>query len=263
MAKTTLRTLSQMKADGRKFAVLTAYDATLAHWVSAAGTDVILVGDSLGMVVQGHPSTVPVTTEDMAYHTQAVARAAGDSLVMADMPFLAAATVERALASAEALMQAGAHMVKLEGGAWLTPQVETLTRNGVPVCAHLGLTPQAVNQLGGYRVQGKEPAAADQLIRDAQALCEAGASIVLVECIPASLGKRLAESVAAPVIGIGAGPDVDGQVLVVYDMLGLNPGRNARFVRNFMADADSPQQAIEHFGAAVRDGSFPAPEHCF
>lgn len=263
MPKTTLRTLNQIKSEGRKFAALTAYDATQAHWVSAAGTEVILVGDSLGMVVQGHASTVPVTVNDMAYHTRAVASASGDSLVMADMPFLAAATIDRALNAAEALMQAGGHMVKLEGGAWLAPQIEALTRNGVPVCAHLGLTPQAVNQLGGYRVQGKDPTAADALIRDAKALCDAGASVILVECIPADLGKRLTASVPAPVIGIGAGPDVDGQVLVLYDMLGLNPGHNARFVRNFMADAHTPQEALEQFGAAVRNGSFPAAEHCF
>lgn len=262
MAKVTVRTLQKMKEEGRKFTSLTAYDATQAHWVSAAGIEVTLVGDSLGMVVQGQPSTVPVTLEDMVYHTAAVARGNGDSLLMSDMPFMAAATLERALDSAQALMQAGAEMVKLEGAAWLAPTVTALAHNGVPVCAHLGLTPQSVNKFGGYRVQGKGTAG-DQLIADAQLLVEAGADLVLVECIPADVGARLSSALTVPVIGIGAGADTDGQVLVLYDMLGLNPGRNARFVKDFMASADTPQDAIAQYAEAVRSGEFPGAEHQF
>lgn len=262
MAKITVKTLQQKKTDGQKFTSLTAYDATQAHWVSAAGIDVILVGDSLGMVVQGHTSTVPVTLEDMVYHTQAVARGNSDSLLMADMPFMGTATLERGLDGAHRLMAAGAEIIKLEGGAWLAPTITALAQNGVPVCAHLGLTPQSVHKFGGYRVQGKG-SAGDQLIAEAQALVDAGVDCLLVECIPSDVAQRLTHSVSVPVIGIGAGPDVDGQVLVLYDMLGLNPGRNARFVRDFMADAATPQAAITAFDQAVRQGEFPAKEHQF
>ncbi len=262
MAKITVRTLQQKKTDGHKFTSLTAYDATQAHWVSTAGIDVILVGDSLGMVVQGHASTVPVTLDDMVYHTSAVARGNTDSLLMADMPFMGAATLERALDGAHRLMAAGAEMIKLEGAGWLAPTVEALAHNGVPVCVHLGLTPQSVHKFGGFRVQGKG-AAGDQLIADARALVDAGADIILVECIPSDLAQRLTEAVSVPVIGIGAGPDVDGQVLVLYDMLGMNPGKNARFVRDFMADTSTPQAAITAFDQAVRKGEFPAEEHQF
>ena len=262
MAKVTVRTLQTLKQEGRKFTSLTAYDATQAHWVSAAGIEVTLVGDSLGMVVQGQSSTIPVTIDDMAYHTAAVSRGNGDSLLMSDMPFMAAATPDRALDGAQALMQAGAEMVKLEGAAWLAPTVEALANNGVPVCAHLGLTPQSVNKFGGYRVQGKGEAG-DQLIADARLLVEAGADIVLVECIPAALGARLTAALPVPVIGIGAGAATDGQVLVLYDMLGMNPGRNARFVKDFMADAATPQAAIAAYAEAVRAGHFPAEEHQF
>ncbi|MFY0666117.1 MAG: 3-methyl-2-oxobutanoate hydroxymethyltransferase [Natronospirillum sp.] len=263
MAKVTINTLQKMKAEGQRFAALTAYDATQAHWVSAAGVEVLLVGDSLGMVIQGNDSTVPVSLDDMAYHTRAVARGNQHGLLMADVPFMAAATVERTLDAAQVLMQAGAEIIKLEGGAWLAPAIEILARNGVPVCAHLGLTPQAVNKFGGYRVQGKTDAAGEQLLADAKALEDAGADLILVECIPAALAKRLTAQSRVPVIGIGAGPDTDGQVLVLYDMLGMNPGRNARFVRNFMADADTPQAAIAAYADAVRDQSFPAQEHIF
>ncbi|MEX1056768.1 MAG: 3-methyl-2-oxobutanoate hydroxymethyltransferase, partial [Natronospirillum sp.] len=227
MAKITLRTLQQLKSEGKKFTSLTAYDATQAHWVSAAGVDVILVGDSLGMVIQGHTSTVPVTLEDMVYHTQAVRRGTGDSLLMVDLPFMTASTTDRTLDAATQLMQAGAEAVKIEGGAWLAPVVQILSNNGIPVCAHLGLTPQSVNKFSGYRVQGKG-AAGQQLLDDAKILEEAGADLFLVECIPADLATALTAQSAAPVIGIGAGPDTDAQVLVLYDMLGMNPGKNAR-----------------------------------
>ncbi|MCH8553237.1 MAG: 3-methyl-2-oxobutanoate hydroxymethyltransferase [Natronospirillum sp.] len=262
MAKITIRTLQKMKAEGRKFTSLTAYDATQAHWVSAAGIEVMLVGDSLGMVIQGHDSTLPVTLDDMAYHTRAVARGNQQSMLMVDLPFMTAATVERTLDAAHQLMQAGAEIVKLEGARWLAPAIEQLSHNGVPVCAHLGLTPQSVNKFGGYRVQGKD-AAGQQLLEDADALVAAGADMLLVECIPAELAKELQQRSPVPVIGIGAGADVDGQVLVLYDMLGMNTGRNARFVRNFMTDAGSPQEAITLYDQAVRNGDFPQPEHQF
>lgn len=259
----TLRTLQQCRAEGRKFSVLTAYDATFACAISEAGVDVMLVGDSLGMVLQGRDSTVPVTVADMAYHTACVARGNQGALVMADMPFMSAATTERALDAAETLMQAGANLVKLEGGAWLADTVATLKRNGVPVCAHLGLTPQSVNAFGGYRVQGRGDEAADQLIADAIALQEAGADVLLLECVPRPVTARLVAAVDVPVIGIGAGPECDGQVLVVHDMLNLTPGKKARFVRNFMAEADDIQGALRAYDAAVKSGAFPADEHCF
>lgn len=262
MSKVTIRTLQQRKLDGEKFAALTAYDATQAHWVQAAGVEVILVGDSLGNVVQGHASTLPVTLDDMVYHTAAVHKAQGNSLLITDVPFLGAATPDRALATTERLMQAGAEMVKLEGGGWLAPTIEQLARNGIPVCAHLGLTPQWVHKFGGYRVQGRD-AAATQLLADAETLIQAGADLLLVECIPAELAAQLTQQSTVPVIGIGAGVQVDAQVLVIYDMLGLNPKPTARFVRNFMLDADSPQEAIALYREAVLNGSFPADEHTF
>lgn len=262
MSKVTIRTLQQRKIDGEKFAVLTAYDATQAHWVQAAGVEVILVGDSLGNVVQGHTSTLPVTLSDMVYHTAAVHKAQGHSLLMSDVPFLGAATPERALAATERLMQAGAEVVKLEGGGWLAETVQLLARNGIPVCAHLGLTPQSVHKFGGYRVQGRDAAAA-QLLADADTLVSAGADLLLVECIPAALAAELSQRSSVPVIGIGAGAQVDAQVLVLYDMLGLNPHNAPRFVHNFMTSAGSPQQAIANYRDAVLNGSFPAQEHTF
>ena len=262
MANVTLRTLQQLKAEGKKFTSLTAYDATPAHWVSAAGVEVILVGDSLGMVVQGHTSTVPVTLADMVYHTRAVRRGITDSLLMADLPFMTAATLERTLEAATQLMQAGAEIVKIEGGAWLAPIIRVLSDNGIPVCAHLGLTPQSVNKFSGYRVQGKGDAG-QRLLDDAKALVDSGADMLLVECIPADLATILTANSGVPVIGIGAGADTDGQVLVLYDMLGMNPGKNARFVKNFMPEAGSPQAAIAAYDKAVRALTFPAAEHQF
>lgn len=259
----TLRTLQQYRQDGKKFSVLTAYDATFAHRISSAGIDVILVGDSLGMVLQGHDSTLPVTTADIAYHTACVARGNQGALIMADMPFMSAATLERTLDAAHALMAAGAHLVKLEGAGWLADTITVLKRNGVPVCAHLGLTPQSVNAFGGYRVQGREAAAAEQLIRDAQALEAAGADLLLLECVPRAVTAKLVAAVSIPVIGIGAGPECDGQVLVMHDLLGITPGKTARFVKNFLAGQDSIDDAFRAYDAAVKDGSFPADEHCF
>lgn len=263
MSNVTLHTLSAMKKNGEKFAVLTAYDACFSHLVSSAGVEVILVGDSLGMVLQGNDSTLPVTVEEMAYHTQAVARGNQGSLIMSDLPFMSYATPEQAMDSSAALMQAGANMVKLEGGAWLADTVSLLAERGIPVCAHLGLTPQTVNQLGGYRVQGRDKKSAQQMINDAVLLQDAGASILLLECVPSLLAKEISMAVEIPVIGIGAGAGTDAQVLVMHDMLGVTPGRSPKFVKNFMADASSIEEAVSAYVKAVKDGSFPAAEHGF
>ncbi|MCC1497891.1 3-methyl-2-oxobutanoate hydroxymethyltransferase [Alcanivorax sp. 1008] len=259
----TVRTLQQRKQNGEKFSVLTAYDACFSRLISEAGVDVMLVGDSLGMVLQGHDSTLPVTTEQLAYHTSAVARGNQGSLIMADMPFMSGATVDRALTAAHTLMQAGANLVKLEGAGWLAETISVLKRNGVPVCAHLGLTPQSVNTLGGYRVQGREKTEAEQLIEDARLLEQAGADILLLECVPRDVSAQLCQSVQVPVIGIGAGPECDGQVLVMHDMLGITPGKPARFVRNFASEGHDIRASFAAYDKAVKDGSFPASEHCF
>ncbi len=263
MSKTTISTLQKSKLAGDKFSVLTAYDATFAHLASEAGVDVLLVGDSLGMVLQGSSSTVPVTLEDMCYHTQAVSRGNQGALIMSDLPFMSYATPEQAMASAAALMQAGAEMVKMEGGGWLVDTVEMLSERGVPVCTHLGLTPQYVHKFGGYKVQGREDNAAKQMIKDAKAMEAAGADIILLECVPSPLAKAVTEAVNVPVIGIGAGPDTDGQVLVCYDMLGMNSGRVPRFVKNFLVEGRNVQQAFAAFDQAVKNGDFPQAEHGF
>jgi 3-methyl-2-oxobutanoate hydroxymethyltransferase len=261
---TTIATLRQMKADRQPIACLTAYDASFAALLDAAGTDIVLVGDSLGMVIQGHDTTVPVSMEDMVYHTRCVSRTLRRALLVADMPFGAYALPEQAYSNAARLMQEGyAQMVKLEGGTLQLKTVEFLARREIPVCAHIGLTPQSVHKIGGFRVQGREDEAAAHMIHEAKALAEAGADIVLLECVPTSLGAAITEAVDVPVIGIGAGPDVDGQILVLYDILDITPGRKPRFTRNFMAGADSPLQAASDYVAAVKDGSYPAPEHCF
>lgn len=260
----TVRTLQQCKNEGRKFSVLTAYDATFAHQISRAGVDAILVGDSLGMVVQGHDSTLPVTVDDIVYHTACVARGNQGALIIADVPFLAAATLDRALDCSLKLMQAGANVVKIEGAGWLGDTVQVLKRNGVPTCVHMGLTPQSVNAFGGYRVQGREQSQADQMIADAQALEAAGADMLLLECVPREVSKQLTAAVGIPVIGIGAAPECDGQVLVIQDVLGITAGKTARFVKNFMAAANGDiAAAIKAYDSAVKDGSFPAAEHCF
>lgn len=261
---TSLTTLQKAKTEGRKFSCLTAYDASFSRLLSEAGIDVLLVGDSLGNVIQGKTSTVPVTLDDMAYHMEAVARGNQGSLLLGDIPFMAAVTPEHAFAAAMRLMQAGANVVKMEGGAWLAETVHTLKRNGVPSCVHLGLTPQSVNTFGGYKVQGREKAAADQLLDDVRALDEAGTALFVLECVPAALGKRITEAVSAPVISCGAGPHCDGQVVVTYDMLGLTPGKPPKFVKNFMeAGHGNITTAIRAYHEAVVSGSFPAPEHCY
>ncbi|ERS00172.1 3-methyl-2-oxobutanoate hydroxymethyltransferase [Acinetobacter sp. COS3] len=232
-----------------------------------AEIDTILIGDSLGMAIQGRDSTLPVTVEDMAYHTAAVRRGNAHALIMTDLPFMSYATVEDGLKSAKAVMQVGAQMVKIEGGAWLSDLIQVLTRNGIPVCVHLGLTPQSVHVFGGYKLQARTREAANQLIADCQAVVDAGAAVLLLECVPAQLGKEIAELFPnTPVIGIGAGHETDGQVLVVQDMLGLTFGKVARFVRNFMkeqAGETAIVDAIKAYHVAVQDQSFPAKEHTF
>lgn len=259
----TINTLREYKQKGEAFAALTSYDATFAQIVSEAGVDVILIGDSLGMVLQGHDSTLPVTMDQMIYHVSSVAKGNRGALVMADMPFMSYGTTEAALENAAELMRAGAHMVKLEGTDWMTDTIAALSERGVPVCAHLGLTPQFVNKFGGYKVQGRDEQAAEMMIEHACELEAAGADIILLECVPAPLAARITQAVKAPVIGIGAGSDTDGQVLVLHDMLGVTTGRKPRFVKNFLADTDSVQGAIEAYVKAVRDRSFPAEEHTF
>lgn len=260
----TVSTLAKMKANGEKFASLTAYDASFASMLDAAGVDVVLVGDSLGMVVQGHSTTVPVTMDDMVYHGRMVARGLRRALFMMDMPFMSYATPDTALRNAARLMQeAGAHMVKLEGNANQVGVVEHLAGNDVPVCAHLGLRPQSVHKVGGFKVQGREQSAAQQMIADAKTLANAGADIILLELVPSALAKEITATVSVPVIGIGAGPDVDAQVLVLYDMLDITPGRRPKFAKNYMAGAASPLEAVQNFVAEVRNGTYPAPEHCF
>jgi 3-methyl-2-oxobutanoate hydroxymethyltransferase len=251
-----------MKANGEKFAVITAYDFTFSKLIENAAIEVVLVGDSLGNVIQGRDSTIPVTVDEMAYHTEAVKRGNNRALLITDMPFMSYATEAQALENAAALMQAGAQMVKLEGGEWLADTVHLLTERGIPVCGHVGLTPQSVHKLGGYKVQGKEEQAAAQMIADAKALESAGAELIVVECVPSSLGRELSEVLDIPVIGIGAGPDTDAQVLVLHDMLGISQSL-PRFSKNFLEDNSSIQEAITAYGNAVRSGTFPAPEHCF
>lgn len=263
----SLNDLRQRKANQQPFSCLTCYDSSMAKAMEVAGIDTILIGDSLGMCVQGQDSTLNVSVEDMAYHTRNVRRANQHALILADLPFMSYATLHDALHNAKQLMQAGAQVVKMEGGAWLAESIEVLTRNGIPVCVHLGLTPQSVHVLGGYRLQAKTRAAADKLIADCQAVVKAGAAMLLLECVPAQLGKEISELFPdVPVIGIGAGADTDGQVLVVYDMLGLNFGHVARFVRNFMVEQSGENAIVDAFKAyhnAVLNREFPAKAHMF
>ena len=257
-------TLAKMKADGEKIACVTAYDASFATLVDDAGVDVVLVGDSLGMVIQGHDTTVPVTLNDVIYHCKAVVKGLYRPFLMADMPFMTYASREQALDNAVRLMQeGGAKMVKLEGGAGQIEIVRFLAEHDIPVCAHLGLKPQSVHKLGGFRVQGREDAAAEQMLVDARALQDAGADIVLLECIPASLGASITRELHVPVIGIGAGPDTDGQILVLYDLLDVTSGRKPKFSKNFMAGAESPLAAVKNYTEAVKARTYPGSEHCF
>jgi 3-methyl-2-oxobutanoate hydroxymethyltransferase len=260
----TLSSLARMRATGEKIACLTAYDASFAALVDAAGIDVVLVGDSLGMVIQGHDTTVPVTMDQMVYHSRAVARGLQRAFLITDLPFMSYASRENALANSVRLMQeGGARMVKLESGGSQFEIVEFIARHDIAVCAHLGLKPQSVHKTGGFRVQGREQEAAARMLDDARSLVNAGADLLLLECIPAELGRQITEAVPVPVIGIGAGPDTDGQILVLYDILDITSGRKPRFVRNFMAGQGGAQAAVGAYVEAVKNRGYPAPEHCF
>lgn len=255
--------LRGMKSRGERIACLTAYDASLARLVETAGAELVLVGDSLGMVVQGHETTIPVTLDEVIYHTRCVARGLSRAVLIADLPFMSYATPDQAMHSAARLMkEGGAQVVKLEGGA---PQLETvaaLSRQGIPVCAHLGLTPQSVHKLGGYRVQGRDPHVAQAMLKDAVALEKAGADLLILECIPSLLAEEITRALSIPVIGIGAGPACDGQVLVSYDLLGYT-ARPPKFARNYAATHGAPDKALKAFVDDVRSGDFPQPEQCF
>lgn len=262
MKAVTINTLRELKETGKKFSVLTCYDSTFSTRINQAEIEVMLVGDSLGMVLQGHDSTLPVTVADLAYHTQAVKRGNQHALIMADLPFMSDSSIANLLENSATLMRAGAHLVKIEGDAWLAEGITQLTQRGIPVCAHLGLTPQTVNQLGGYKVQGRGEAG-EALVETAIKLEAAGASVLLLECVPTEVGEAVTKAVKCPVIGIGAGPKTDGQVLVLHDMLGITVGKTAKFVKNFMLEADSIPAALAAYHQQVKSGVFPAEEHCF
>jgi 3-methyl-2-oxobutanoate hydroxymethyltransferase len=258
----TVQTLRKMKADGEKFITVALYDAPMAAMAQRTGVEVVLVGDSLGMTVLGYDSTIPVTMEQMIYHVEAVARGNKKSLIMGDMPFMTYATPEQALSNAARIMQAGAHMVKIEGGAWLAETVKILTDRGIPVCAHLGLTPQSVHKLGGYRVQGRDEEQAGQILEDAAILDEAGADLVVLECVPSILAKRITDSVSMPTIGIGAGRNTDAQVLVINDILGLTE-KPPKFSKNFLLETGDIPGALRKYAEDVKNGVFPDDEHSF
>ena len=261
MSRLNLTSLRKMKDEQNKIAMLTAYDASFAYVLEQADVDVILVGDSLGMVIQGQESTLPVTVEDMIYHTRNVIRGSEKVFVIADMPFMSYANIEQAISNAARLMaEGGAQMVKLEGGAIVADTVKQLTQRGIPVCAHLGLLPQSVHRLGGYRVQGRDEEGAQQLIDDACALQQAGADMLVLECVPADLAERVTAAVDIPVIGIGAGAHCDGQVLVLYDMLGLTPGKRPRFSHDFLAETGAIPAAVSKYVQDVKSGLFPTVE---
>ena len=262
MRKVTITSLQAQKAAGEKIAVIAAYDASFASLIEQAGVEVILVGDSLGMVLQGHDSTLPVTIDDMVYHTQCVSRGCSKPLIIGDLPFGSYNTKEQALTNATALMQAGAHMVKLEGGEWLLDSISAMHERGIPVCAHLGLTPQSVNALGGFKVQGRDSTQAKAILEDAKKVEQAGANLLVMECIPTALGKEISQALSIPVIGIGAGPGTDAQVLVLHGLLGLT-GHGVRFVHNFMGGQASIPDGLKAFVDAVKSGTYPLEEHSY
>ncbi|GAB1267216.1 3-methyl-2-oxobutanoate hydroxymethyltransferase [Aurantivibrio infirmus] len=258
----SINTLRKMKSEGEKFVTVALYDAPMAAMAQKTGVEVLLVGDSLGMTVLGYDSTIPVTMEQMIYHIEAVKRGNNKSLIMGDLPFMTYATPEQALSNAARVMRAGANMVKIEGGEWLADTVRMLGERGIPVCAHLGLTPQSVNKFGGFRVQGKNEEQADKILRDAKLLDEAGADLLVLECVPIALAKKITESVKMPTIGIGAGRDTDAQVLVINDILGLTP-QPPKFAKNFLAEADDIPNALLKYADDVKKGTFPSDEHHF
>jgi 3-methyl-2-oxobutanoate hydroxymethyltransferase len=264
--KVTLKTLEAIKRKGERFACITAYDASFAEIASSAGIEVLLVGDSLGMVVQGHDSTLPVTVENILYHLEMVRRGNRGSLIMGDMPFMSYYSEGLTLENAAQLMRAGAHIVKLEGGRWIAESTRLLVERGIPVCAHMGLTPQSINRFGGFRVQGRDPEQAQTILDEAVYLEEAGASLLLLEAIPAQLAQRITSQLRIPVIGIGAGRHVDAQIMVMHDLLGITPPdiKVPKFVKNFLAESPTGiRGAFEAYVKAVKDGSFPGPEHSY
>jgi 3-methyl-2-oxobutanoate hydroxymethyltransferase len=260
----TVPQLHMRKQAGEKIVMVTAYDSSFAAAVDAAGIDVVLVGDSLGMVIQGESSTLRVSLDHMVYHSAAVARGLHKALLIADLPFMSYATREQAYASSARLLgEGGAAMVKLEGSGWAADVIHALAERDIPVCAHLGLTPQSVHKLGGYRVQGRDEERAERLLADAREVAAAGADLLVLECVPSALAERITRELAIPTIGIGAGPHCDGQVLVMYDLLGLTPGKRPRFSKNFLTGHDSVAGALQAYAGAVRSGEFPAPEHSY
>jgi 3-methyl-2-oxobutanoate hydroxymethyltransferase len=263
MSKTTVNQLLKMKQEGQKFTAITAYDATFARLFDDEGIPVILIGDSLGMVMQGHTDTLPVTIDEMAYHTRCVRRGTQNALVIADMSFMSYADTASACGNAAKLMAAGASMVKLEGGEWLCETVKQLNRNGVPVCAHLGLTPQSVHVFGGFRVQGRDMDQAEEIYRSALSLQAAGIQLLVLECVPSALAERITKALRIPVIGIGAGNSTDGQVLVMHDAFGITSGYTPKFTKNFLAESGDIRSAVRLYKSQVADGSFPGPEQTF
>lgn len=262
--RTTQDALQKMRDDGEKIAILTCYDSSFATLLENAGVDILLVGDSLGNVLQGEESTLPVTLDDMIYHTRCVARGSSKAFIMTDMSFgTSQVSPEDTFENAAELMAAGANMVKIEGGCVMAETVEFLTRRGIPVCAHIGLTPQSIHQLSGYKIQGRTDYQAKQLLEDAVALENAGAGMLLMEVVPATVAKLVTEKLSIPTIGIGAGRDCSAQVLVLYDMLGIYSGKKARFMKNFMVGAGSIHEAAANYVKAVKAGEFPGPEHTF
>ncbi|UAK71725.1 3-methyl-2-oxobutanoate hydroxymethyltransferase [Aeromonas enteropelogenes] len=263
MSKITTASLLKMKQDGQKFTAITAYDATFAKLFDDEGAHVLLIGDSLGMVLQGGQDTLAVNMDEMVYHTRCVARGASQALVVADMPFMSYATPEQTYQNAARLMAAGARMVKMEGGDWLCDTIRHLTRNGVPVCGHLGLTPQSVHVFGGFKVQGRDEFQAQEIYRQALELQAAGIQLLVLECVPTSLAERISKALRIPVIGIGAGPATDGQILVMHDAFGITSGYVPKFTKNFLAETGDVRAAVRLYVQQVSEGSFPGPEHCF
>ncbi len=263
MAKITTATLLKMKQQGEKITMLTAYDASFAKLFAEGGVETLLIGDSLGMVLQGQSDTLPVTVEQIAYHTRCVRAGAPQAFVIADMPFMSYATKEQAFASVTPLMQAGANMVKMEGGEFLLPTIQALTERGVPVCGHIGLTPQSVHVFGGFKVQGRDEAAAEHILQQAIALEQAGIQLLVVECIPTALATRISQALRIPVIGIGAGVYTDGQVLVMHDLLGISSGYIPKFSKNFLQETGDIKKAVSKYVADVKSAAFPGPEHSF
>ncbi|HHQ4764553.1 3-methyl-2-oxobutanoate hydroxymethyltransferase [Aeromonas enteropelogenes] len=263
MSKITTTSLLKMKQDGQKFTAITAYDATFAKLFDDEGAHVLLIGDSLGMVLQGGQDTLAVNMDEMVYHTRCVARGASKALVVADMPFMSYATPEQTYQNAARLMAAGARMVKMEGGDWLCDTIRHLTRNGVPVCGHLGLTPQSVHVFGGFKVQGRDEFQAQEIYRQALELQAAGIQLLVLECVPTALAERITKALRIPVIGIGAGPATDGQILVMHDAFGITSGYVPKFTKNFLAETGDVRAAVRLYVQQVSEGSFPGPEHCF